>query len=69
MPLPAPNLDDRRFQDLVNEAQKMASQLQNTNLFGNLFGDLSNKLPKQSNDNKRSNKVKLRLQNKLKKKK
>ena len=55
-------------QDLINEAQNMASKLQDTNLFGNLFGDLNKKLPKQTNDNKKSSKIRKRLQNKLKKK-
>ena len=26
MPLPAPNLDDRRFQDLVDDAKRMVQQ-------------------------------------------
>ena len=55
-------------QDLIKEAQNMATQLQSTNLFGNLFGDLNNKLPKQNDNNKRASKIKKRLQNKLNKK-
>jgi len=49
-------------EDLINEAQTMASQLQNTNLFGNLFKDLNKQMP---NSQKRASKVKKRLQKKL----